>query len=53
MVEQADKLLRDRSLWADVQEQLVELAGEHFSTEAFERAIDEGLLSCGLAPAQR
>jgi glycosyltransferase involved in cell wall biosynthesis len=53
MTEQADKLLTDRSLWTDVQEQLIDIVREHFSTEAFERAVDEALLSCGLAPALR
>lgn len=53
MAEQANRLLSDSALWTDVQVQLLDGVREHFSTAAFQRSVDEVLLSCGLAPARR
>jgi O-antigen biosynthesis protein len=52
-VGQAEKLLSDDVLWRDVSDQLTDLAAEHFSARAFNRAVDDMLLTCGLAPADR
>ncbi|MBP2321757.1 GT2 family glycosyltransferase [Kibdelosporangium banguiense] len=52
-LKQADKLLTDDILWQDVADHLLDLAAEHFSTRALHRALDETLLTCGLAPAER
>lgn len=53
MIEQADRLLADEALWTDVHEGLLDLVGQHFSTEAFVHSVDEMLLACGVAPAVR
>jgi GT2 family glycosyltransferase len=51
LLEQADRLLSDSSLWIDVQDQLLDVAGAHFSDAAFRRSVDDALLACGLAPS--
>jgi hypothetical protein len=52
-VSQAEKLLSDDVLWRDVADQLTDLATDHFSARAFNRAVDDALLTCGLAPTDR
>lgn len=51
LIELCDRMLTDDALWTDVQQTLLSLCAEHFSAEAFRRAMDGVLADCGVAPA--